>query len=1312
MTMATARERSKWDQYYANLPLVEPDASTNEFNMEFVEAVKELLPTGGRILEAGCGGGWQSLALAREGGYQVTVLDFSEEALGYTERVFRHHNCNAEYLHRDAFQEGSPDFDLVFNAGVVEHYTPREQASLLRAMASYSRNYVIALAPNPNCYWYWLWRARTSAEGGWLWGREVPLSEMSQAVVEAGLRFSGHSYFGASWTRHFIQSALQPNATLAEELLVIHDSPVIPLDARAYLTAVLGTKIEAKIPPRWNAAVVQSADEARAALADSLALRIAAERMIANLTQQCGLLTSSVQLANAGREAENSALAGELKRAIDLHEKSSAAFDEERNALLAKYQSEANGAARALRDAETAESRLEAERISFEKRLQSEEERTAEARLTAAQLGSKLESVQAEATQLGGKLAAAEADMAELRQQVARYRQTLSESLSAAKRTAAAERTAWQREREELERRSARALQAAETLRNAGIDGFVGAAKRQHEAESTLRAQRAWTVMVAIREMYARWTRESGSAKWEALQIPFRLLTGGYQPSPDYDAQFPDPMNEVPAVFDRPVSIAETVGGPLSAAFDCIVLPIFDFEFRHQRPQQLAAAFAATNHRVYWVSPSRPSSLADGVIETIPLRPNLWEIRLPGAPFSLYGGQLTDAAVERAMCALEVFFQANGIDENAVLVQFPYWRRLALALRERHGSRIAYDLMDDWKNWPTEPRIGPFAIEEESRLVKECDVFTVTASEFVERYRENSPAPVLVRNGTEFEFFHQPAGVAKRLAGYSRPIVGYYGAISTWFDLELLTEVATLRPAYSFILIGGVHKTDVGPLAALPNVTFLGEKNYRELPGFLSEFDVCLIPFRINTLTKAVDPVKFYEYLSQGKPVVASPMEELLPHRELLYLASGADEFARAIDSALHENKNDAVKARRLEFAKKNGWHQRACVVEAGLRARFPLVSILVVTYNSAEFASLFAESLLSETTYPNFEVICADNGSTDGTPGLLREAFGTDPRFQVIDVGANLGFAGGNNFAARRAEGEYIVFLNPDTVLTRGWLGRLLAPLWKDSSIGMTAPVTNFSANETKVDWDYASRSGLRRFARLRANEFKNQTLDIPMIPLLCAAVSAAVWKEIGELDEAFGAGMFEDDDYSVRVKKSGRRLVTAEDCYIHHFGNGSFANLDAEECLRLFNENKRRFQEKWNTTWEGHSLRPGVRELAKDRRLKVEHLFNWVESETAVAPPALRIVSLHPREATAGLPTNVQPDGSSALSIACENVAPNTIVEIDGIPLATTYGNAQTLSAIVPAALLAAPRIAQIRLSSDMGSSDTVPFPIRLIT
>ncbi|RMF73929.1 MAG: class I SAM-dependent methyltransferase, partial [Planctomycetota bacterium] len=196
-TVDREREREKWDAVYQDFDatVAESDA-VEQFNAQFAELVCELLPKGGRVLEAGCGGASQSLALARTGRFDVAVMDFSENALKAAQARFAQAQLPATFELGDVYEPGEPQYDLVFNAGVLEHYTLKQQAAFLRGMATRSKRYVLALAPNRLCYWYWLWRIQKTGVHEWPYGKEAPVADLSEAFTAAGLHFQGQAFVG------------------------------------------------------------------------------------------------------------------------------------------------------------------------------------------------------------------------------------------------------------------------------------------------------------------------------------------------------------------------------------------------------------------------------------------------------------------------------------------------------------------------------------------------------------------------------------------------------------------------------------------------------------------------------------------------------------------------------------------------------------------------------------------------------------------------------------------------------------------------------------------------------------------------------------------------------------------------------------------------------------------------------------------------------------------------------------------------------------------------------------------------------------
>jgi GT2 family glycosyltransferase len=252
---------------------------------------------------------------------------------------------------------------------------------------------------------------------------------------------------------------------------------------------------------------------------------------------------------------------------------------------------------------------------------------------------------------------------------------------------------------------------------------------------------------------------------------------------------------------------------------------------------------------------------------------------------------------------------------------------------------------------------------------------------------------------------------------------------------------------------------------------------------------------------------------------------------------------------------------------------------------------VVIVTHNSAEFIQPCLDSLARCTSYPNYEVIAVDNDSEDGTARLLAERAADDPRIRLVLDGHSASFAAANNLGFAQARGEYFILLNADTMVTPGWIERLLRHSRRDPSIGLIVPVTNSAGNEVKINVPYTNSAEMEVFAFELARRNPGMVQDIASAPLFCALLPRRVWEEVGGLDERFEVGLFEDDDLTLRVLRAGRRVVAAEDCFVHHFGQGSFSKLPRADYERILERNRRRFEKKWGVAWTPHRHRSGVR-------------------------------------------------------------------------------------------------------------------------
>jgi GT2 family glycosyltransferase len=249
---------------------------------------------------------------------------------------------------------------------------------------------------------------------------------------------------------------------------------------------------------------------------------------------------------------------------------------------------------------------------------------------------------------------------------------------------------------------------------------------------------------------------------------------------------------------------------------------------------------------------------------------------------------------------------------------------------------------------------------------------------------------------------------------------------------------------------------------------------------------------------------------------------------------------------------------------------------------------IILLSHNNPSYLQQCLASLWAKTQHPNFEVIVVDNGSDAETVNFLRSASHAEPRLKVLFNNQNLGFARANNIGLQAAgDFDYAIFLNNDTLVTPGWLEKLIAHL-DDPAIGLVGPVTNWAGNEARIETDYTSPAEIDAFVERYTRRRAGRIFDISMLALYCAAIRKPVLDQIGPLDEQFEIGMFEDDDFSLRVRQAGYRVVCAEDVFIHHWGRASFDRLPAEEYDRIFAANRRRFEAKWGRPWQPHQSRP----------------------------------------------------------------------------------------------------------------------------
>jgi len=240
---------------------------------------------------------------------------------------------------------------------------------------------------------------------------------------------------------------------------------------------------------------------------------------------------------------------------------------------------------------------------------------------------------------------------------------------------------------------------------------------------------------------------------------------------------------------------------------------------------------------------------------------------------------------------------------------------------------VCYDCMDNYESFY--PRLVPF----EQELFRKADLVFVSALSLEEKARKYSDEVHLLPNGVEVEHFRtvldKSHPVPADMMNIPAPRIGYYGSIADWMDFEIIERLGQIDGA-SIVLLGPVHSEQARQLAKRGIIYLLGTKPYSELPGYLAHFSVCILPFRDMELTRAVDPVKVYEYLAAGKDVVATPLPALMRHADLLAL-SQPSAFYEAVKTALRAPAPPEVRERRSTAMSAHSWKKRAEQIRAAI---------------------------------------------------------------------------------------------------------------------------------------------------------------------------------------------------------------------------------------------------------------------------------------------------------------------------------------------------------------------------------------------
>lgn len=361
---------------------------------------------------------------------------------------------------------------------------------------------------------------------------------------------------------------------------------------------------------------------------------------------------------------------------------------------------------------------------------------------------------------------------------------------------------------------------------------------------------------------------------------------------------------------------------------------------------------------------------------------------------------------------------------------------------KRLGYTFMYDFIDEISK-DINPGISDFCLVRHEYLLQDEDVLVVASADNLYRkcsqYRKrnlvHAPNGVRLEDWTLEENPPVPEEI-QPIVEEGKPIVGYYGSFAAWMNYDLIKALSGARPDVNIVMIGYDYEWGKGAFAQsriseLPNVHILPAQKYQRLKYFSRFFDAGIVPFREYDLTRSVSPLKMFEYMAQGIPVVTSGMEECRKYQSCL-VAEDEEDFVAKVGQALTLKNDPEHRARLLKDAEANTWASRARLIETAMlsmvdRTDGKLLTVVVPTYNMEALLPRCMESMVAPSQLDRLEVLVVNDGSKDSSLEVALEYERKYPdTVRVIDK-ENGGHGSCINAGIREATGKYFKVVDAD---------------------------------------------------------------------------------------------------------------------------------------------------------------------------------------------------------------------------------------------------------------------------------------------
>ena len=359
---------------------------------------------------------------------------------------------------------------------------------------------------------------------------------------------------------------------------------------------------------------------------------------------------------------------------------------------------------------------------------------------------------------------------------------------------------------------------------------------------------------------------------------------------------------------------------------DVICFSHIKWNFVYQRPQHLLSMCAA-DKRVFFIE--EPQYDDKG-------KSDFYEINKPEESTNLWVISLhlsTETPGDKRNHTLQALLDSCMYSRKIKKYICWYYSPMALAYSDHlHPSLIIYDCMDELSAFKFAPRK---VIEMEACLLSRADlVFTGGQSLYDAKkhlHHNIHPFPSSI-DKTHFSAARRPGRDPEDQSSIPHPRFGFYGVIDERFHISLIDELSFLRPDWHFVLIGPVVKIASSSLPQKENIHYLGCKDYKDLPAYLSGWDVAILPFALNESTKYISPTKTPEYLAAGKPVISTSITDVVtPYGKqgLVNIADTAEEFINAAEKIFTKESKEEWREKVDQFLANISWHKTWCMMAA-----------------------------------------------------------------------------------------------------------------------------------------------------------------------------------------------------------------------------------------------------------------------------------------------------------------------------------------------------------------------------------------------